>query len=68
MISLPKDIVIDYIKSLEIYPKIFPDIVNVTKINDKDSTKVYLNCKADFNTTNEKQLSYNSLLYYYDKR
>ena len=40
-ISLPKDIVIDYIKNLEIYPKFFPDIVSVTKINDKDSEWLY---------------------------
>lgn len=40
-INLPKDIVIDYIKNLDIYPKFFPDIVSVTKINDKDSEWLY---------------------------
>lgn len=40
-ISLPKDIVIDYIKNLDIYPKFFTDIVSVTKINDKDSEWLY---------------------------
>src|SRR5436190_23018516 len=40
-INLPKDIVIDYIKNLDIYPKFFPDIVSVTKINEKDSQWLY---------------------------
>jgi uncharacterized membrane protein len=40
-INLSKDIVIDYIKNLDIYPKFFPDIVSVTKLNDKDSEWLY---------------------------
>jgi uncharacterized membrane protein len=39
--NLPKDIVVDFIKNLDIYPKYFPDIVSVTKINDKDSEWLY---------------------------
>jgi len=41
VINLSKNIVIDYIKNLDIYPKYFPDIVSVTKINDKDSQWLY---------------------------
>lgn len=40
-INLTKDIVIDYIKNLDIYPKFFPDIVSVTKLNEKDSEWLY---------------------------
>src|SRR5258706_6972200 len=40
-IKLAKNIVTDYIKNLDIYPKFFPDIVGVTKINEKDSEWLY---------------------------
>ena len=40
-ISLPESIVMDFIKNLDIYPKYFPDIVSVKKINDKDSEWQY---------------------------
>lgn len=41
VINLSNNIVIDYIKNLDIYPKFFPDIVSVTKINEKDSEWLY---------------------------
>lgn len=41
VLNLPENIVIDYIKNLDIYPKFFPDIVSVTKLNDKDSEWLY---------------------------
>jgi uncharacterized membrane protein len=41
VISLPKDIVVDYIRNLDIYSKFFPDVVSVTKINEKDSEWLY---------------------------
>lgn len=40
-INLAKDIVIDYIMNLDIYPKYFPDVVSVTKLNEKDSEWLY---------------------------
>ena len=40
-ISLPKDIVIDYIRNIDIYAKFFPDIVSVTKITERDSEWLY---------------------------
>ncbi len=40
-ISLPESIVVDFIRNLDIYPKYFPDIVSVKKINDKDSEWLY---------------------------
>lgn len=40
-IDLAKNIVIDYIKNFDIYPKFFPDIVSVRKLNDKDSEWQY---------------------------
>lgn len=40
-INLTKDIVIEYIRNLDIYPKFFPDIISVTKLNEKDSEWLY---------------------------
>ena len=40
-LNLPKDIVTNYIRNIDIYPKFFPDIVSVTKINDKESEWLY---------------------------
>ena len=40
-IMLDKDFVSEYIKDLQIYPKFFPNIVSVTKLNDIESEWLY---------------------------
>lgn len=40
-IGLDKDFVANYIKDLQIYPKFFPNIVSVSKLNDKESEWLY---------------------------
>lgn len=40
-IGLEKDFVANYIKDLQIYPKFFPNIVSVSKLNDKESEWLY---------------------------
>ncbi len=41
-ISLDKDFIAQYIKDLQIYPKFFPSIVSVNKLNDIESEWLYL--------------------------
>jgi uncharacterized membrane protein len=41
-ISLDKDFIAQYIKDLQIYPKFFPNIVSVNKLNDTESEWLYL--------------------------
>jgi uncharacterized membrane protein len=41
-ISLDKDFIAQYIKDLQIYPKFFPNIVSVNKLNDIESEWLYL--------------------------
>jgi uncharacterized membrane protein len=40
-VNLDKDFISSYIKNLEIYPKFFPDIVSVIKLNDTESEWLY---------------------------
>jgi uncharacterized membrane protein len=40
-INLDKDFIYTYVKDLSIYPKFFPNIVSVTKINDVESEWLY---------------------------
>lgn len=40
-ISLDKDFIAQYIKDLQIYPKFFPNIVSVNKLNDTESEWLY---------------------------
>lgn len=40
-INLDKDFISSYIKDLSIYPKFFPDIVSVTKLNEAESEWLY---------------------------
>lgn len=41
-ISLDKDFIAKYIKDLQIYPKFFPNIVSVNKLNELESEWLYL--------------------------
>ena len=41
-ISLDKDFIANYIKDLQIYPKFFPNIVSVNKLNETESEWLYL--------------------------
>lgn len=41
-INLDKDFISAYIKNLEIYPKFFPNIVSVSKLNETDSEWLYM--------------------------
>lgn len=40
-VNLDKDFISAYIRNLEIYPKFFPDIISVTKLNDTESQWLY---------------------------
>lgn len=40
-INLDKDFIAQYIKDLQIYPKFFPNIVSVSKLNDTESEWLY---------------------------
>lgn len=40
-IMLDKDFILNYIKDLQIYPKFFPNIVSVNKLNDTESEWLY---------------------------
>lgn len=40
-IMLDKDFILNYIKDLQIYPKFFPNIVSVIKLNDTESEWLY---------------------------
>jgi hypothetical protein len=40
-VNLDKDFIASYIKNLDIYPKFFPNIVSVSKLNEKDSEWLY---------------------------
>ncbi len=41
-ISLDKDFIAKYIKDLQIYPKFFPNVVSVNKLNELESEWLYL--------------------------
>jgi len=40
-VNLDKDFISAYIKNLDIYPRFFPDIVSVTRLNETDSEWLY---------------------------
>ena len=40
-VNLDKNFIAAYIKNLDIYPKFFPNIVSVSKLNEKDSEWLY---------------------------
>jgi ribosome-associated toxin RatA of RatAB toxin-antitoxin module len=40
-VNIDKDFISAYIKNLDIYPKFFPNIVSVLKLNEKDSEWLY---------------------------
>lgn len=40
-VNLQKDFISSYITNLDIYPKFFPNIVSVTKLNDTESEWIY---------------------------